>query len=130
MNELEVCTSWKKNCVSSIEGEGKNHFIPALPYEVSEEKAMSIVVELVTNHFDRVHVKEKKSDYLHAVFTSKWMRFKDDIQILLDPKNKLIHIRSASRAGYYDFQVNRKRMETFKALFQQGCFRKDCGCSN
>jgi uncharacterized protein (DUF1499 family) len=33
------------------------------------------------------------------------------------PKEKVIHVRSASRLGYFDLGVNRKRVEQIRKLF-------------
>lgn len=44
-------------------------------------------------------------------------RFVDDVEFLLDPSASLIHVRSASRTGYGDFGVNRKRVERLRATF-------------
>lgn len=57
------------------------------------------------------------SDYLHAVFTSRIFRFKDDLELRMDRENRIIHLRSASRTGYSDFGVNRKRAEQFRNFF-------------
>lgn len=56
-------------------------------------------------------------DYLHAVFTSAFLRFKDDLELRLDPANKTIHVRSASRVGHSDFGVNRRRIERLRGGF-------------
>ena len=58
-------------------------------------------------------IKQQSPEYLYAVFTSKLMRFKDDVEVYLDHENKLIHFRSASRVGYSDLGVNRKRYKAF-----------------
>ena len=48
-------------------------------------------------------------DYLHAEFRSALIGFVDDVEFLVD--DKVIHVRSASRVGYGDHDVNRKRVE-------------------
>jgi uncharacterized protein (DUF1499 family) len=35
----------------------------------------------------------------------------DDVESVLDDAARVIHFRSASRTGWYDFGVNRRRME-------------------
>jgi uncharacterized protein (DUF1499 family) len=44
-------------------------------------------------------------------------RFVDDVEFYIDERANLIHFRSASRLGYSDMGVNRKRMETIRASF-------------
>ncbi|MCP3935209.1 MAG: DUF1499 domain-containing protein, partial [Actinomycetia bacterium] len=49
--------------------------------------------------------------YLHAEATSLIFRYVDDLEVLIDPGTGKIHLRSASRAGYSDLGVNRKRIQ-------------------
>jgi len=51
-------------------------------------------------------------------FRSNVFRFVDDVEFLFDREKKLIHVRSASRVGYSDLGVNRKRVEKIRSLFQ------------
>ncbi len=53
--------------------------------------------------------------YLHAVFTSALFRFKDDLEAQLSHNH--IDIRSASRAGVFDFGKNRQRIEQIRKLY-------------
>ena len=53
-------------------------------------------------------------NYLHVECRSFWFRFVDDVEFLIDPEQKLIQFRSASRVGYSDLGVNRRRMETLQ----------------
>ena len=41
--------------------------------------------------------------------------FKDDVALLIEPHEDgtVLHIRSASRVGYFDFGVNRRRVRRF-----------------
>ncbi|MHC1711923.1 MAG: DUF1499 domain-containing protein [Solidesulfovibrio sp.] len=50
--------------------------------------------------------------YLHATQSSLRFGFVDDIEFLYDPAAGLLHARSASRVGYSDLGVNRRRLET------------------
>jgi uncharacterized protein (DUF1499 family) len=47
------------------------------------------------------------------------MRFVDDVEFLFDDTNKKIHVRSASRVGYSDMGVNRKRVEELRKLLNE-----------
>ncbi len=59
-------------------------------------------------------VVEQRDDYLHATFTTRLLRFVDDLELRLDSGAGVIHVRSASRIGYYDFNVNRNRVERLR----------------
>lgn len=60
-------------------------------------------------------VVEDRTDYLRVEFMTRWLRFVDDAEFLLDPANNVIHVRSASRLGRKDFGVNRARIEAIRA---------------
>lgn len=69
----------------------------------------------------RSKVVETKPDYLRAEFRSLVFRFVDDVEFLVDPGAQVIHVRSASRVGYSDLGVNRKRVERLRAAFAKAC---------
>jgi uncharacterized protein (DUF1499 family) len=60
--------------------------------------------------------KEEKG-YLHAEFRSAWFGFVDDVEFRMDEAAGRIHVRSASRTGYFDFGVNRRRVEKIRERF-------------
>jgi uncharacterized protein (DUF1499 family) len=106
------------NCVSSLGGPGdEQHYI--LPYhlEVSSENAFIQIIEYLENRRDVKILEIEDGVYIHAVFISKFMRFKDDVEFQIqkdDGNGAVIDIRSASRLGYSDFGVNRTRMEEIR----------------
>jgi uncharacterized protein (DUF1499 family) len=55
--------------------------------------------------------------YLYAQSSTRWLRFTDDVEFLLDAPAGVIHVRSASRLGRKDFGVNRARVEAIRAGF-------------
>jgi uncharacterized protein (DUF1499 family) len=59
-------------------------------------------------------VVESRPDYLYAQVTTKWMRFIDDTEFWFDPAAGVIQVRSASRIGSEDMNVNRDRVETIR----------------
>ena len=63
---------------------------------------------------------EFESDgYIWAVFKTTFFRFIDDMEFRIDPRNRIVHLRSASRIGYYDFGVNRRRTIALRQSFLQ-----------
>jgi uncharacterized protein (DUF1499 family) len=58
-----------------------------------------------------------QGNYIHAEVRSPVFRFVDDIEFLIDERRGNIHVRSASRTGYFDFGVNRKRVEEIRRRF-------------
>jgi uncharacterized protein (DUF1499 family) len=99
--------------VSSLSAD-KSHAIDALQYHHDWQTAKTALVDLIEN-MPRAKVVENQDKYLHAIFKSKIFGFVDDTEFLFDETRKVIHLRSAARLGYYDFGVNRRRVEMFRA---------------
>jgi len=107
----------KPNCVSSMTVD-ETHFIEPFKYTGDYNKAKTALVDSIGS-LDRVRVITDTDNYIHAEFKSKLFRFVDDVEFLIDDKTKTVHIRSASRVGYSDMGVNRKRMEALRVIFQK-----------
>ena len=60
-----------------------------------------------------------KDNYIPATFSSSIFGFVDDLEIRIDTNQRVMHFRSASRVGYGDGGVNRKRVELFKKLYRK-----------
>ena len=65
-------------------------------------------------------IVEARPDYTYVQFTTRWLRFVDDVEFLLAPGEGVIHVRSASRLGREDFGTNRRRIEMIRAAFDAG----------
>jgi len=59
------------------------------------------------------------ASYLHATYTTRVLRFVDDVELRLDAAARVIHVRSASRVGRYDFGVNEKRVTRIADAFSR-----------
>lgn len=57
---------------------------------------------------------ENNPEYISVQFETRWLRFVDDAEFLLDPAAHVIHVRSASRIGRRDFGANRARIEAIR----------------
>jgi uncharacterized protein (DUF1499 family) len=66
-----------------------------------------------------IEIKKESKDYIYAVATTGKMKFHDDIEIYFDEVNKEIQYRSASRAGYSDMGLNRKRYDQISEYYKQ-----------
>ena len=69
----------------------------------------------IVEGMEGARIQERRPDYLYAQFTTKMMRFVDDAEFWFDPVNGAVQVRSASRVGRKDFDVNRKRIEAIRA---------------
>jgi uncharacterized protein (DUF1499 family) len=112
--KLNPCPA-SPNCVSS-QAVDKEHHIDALKYTGTRAEAKDRM-EKVISSMKRAKIITAKDDYLHAEFTSALFRFVDDVELYFDDAEKLIEVRSASRVGYGDMGVNRKRVERIRELF-------------
>lgn len=60
-------------------------------------------------------IVESREDYLRAEFTTRWMRYIDDVELWFDPAAQGVQVRSASRVGHGDLGANRGRVEAIRA---------------
>ena len=67
-------------------------------------------------------ITAKSDDYLSATYMSRIFKFVDDVEIRRDGNQT--QIRSASRVGYSDNGVNRKRVEMIRAQLQSSMDRE------
>ena len=113
-NRLTPCPK-SPNCVSSL-SEDKSHYVEPLIYKGSEEEARKKLIAVI-NSMKRSEIVTDKMNYIHATFKSSVFRFVDDVEFSFDDQKKIIHLRSASRTGYSDLGVNRKRIEKIRQGF-------------
>lgn len=114
--DLKPCPD-SPNCVSSqAPVSDQEHYIAPLSFEGEAEDALATLVSIIED-MPRSRIEQHDSLYLHATFRSRIFRFVDDLELIIDDVQKLIHLRSAARMGYGDFGVNRRRVEEIKAAF-------------
>lgn len=105
----------KPNCVSSQASAAERQITP-IAYTSDATTALQRLLKTL-NALENVEVIEANDNYLHATFTSGLFGFVDDVEFVLDDPNKVIHVRSASRVGYWDMGANRQRVEDLRARF-------------
>lgn len=105
------------NCVSSQAIDG-GHFIEPFKFSGQPDTVWAELKNALLLQ-SRTVITLDAENTLHATATSLIFRFVDDIDVIMDTNAKLIHIRSASRTGYGDFGVNRKRVEELLARLKQ-----------
>ncbi|MDE1210860.1 DUF1499 domain-containing protein [Vibrio aestuarianus] len=98
----------KPNCVSTQDDRNAFSVSPfILKASVSLDQ-----IEAVALSIPRSKTASKEDNYLRIEYTSRIMRFVDDLELKID-KRRLI-VRSESRIGYSDMGVNRKRVELLR----------------
>jgi len=105
------------NCVSSQENNSQ-HRIQPITFEGSLELAKERL-HRVLNSMRGTRIITQDVLYWHVEFTTQLLRFIDDVEFYFDGSQSLIHVRSASRQGYWDLGVNRRRVETIRSRFEE-----------
>lgn len=103
------------NCVSSQAEKASRRVDPIL-FHGDPASAWSRLRKVVAA-MRGARITEEKAGYLRAEFCSALFGFVDDLELLLDKTAKKIDVRSASRTGYFDFGVNRRRVEEIRKRF-------------
>ena len=75
-------------------------------------------IKAVVESMDGAKAVKSEPGYLYAQFTTKLMKYVDDVEFWFDPAANLIQVRSASRVGRGDMGVNRKRIEAVRAALE------------
>jgi len=116
MNTLAICSS-RPNCVSSLATD-KAHRMPPLsfigPAVAAQERLLRIIRQM-----PRSEVVKDEPGYLAVTFSSKVFGFVDEAEFAFDEKGGEINFRSGARTGYYDFGVNRSRLEKIRESFME-----------
>ena len=102
------------NCVST-EADTPDRRIDPLAASGPVDEVMDRLAGVIGS-MEGAEVVERRGNYLRAVFTSRLWRFRDDLECLYDQEAGRIEVRSASRVGYSDFGVNRKRVERLREM--------------
>lgn len=108
---LRPCPN-RPNCVTS--DSIVNDTIAPIRFQNSPEDAWQ-EIQLILARLGG-EICKSTTTYLWATFTSKFFSFVDDVELRMEPERKVIHIRSGARVGYFDFNVNRRRIEKIRKL--------------
>ena len=115
--QLKPCPE-SPNCVST-QTQQKNKQMDPIPFALDIKNIIKIIKSVVAS-LPNTHLEKESINYLHYTFKSAIFRFTDDVEFLIDAKQKLIHFRSASRTGYSDMGVNKKRMTKIRKSIKHG----------
>lgn len=101
------------NCVCT-QASAASHRLPPLKFSCSGAEAIERARSIIAQQ-PGCRIVQQQTHYLHATFTSRILRFVDDVEFLVDESENLLHFRSASRLGFTDFGANRSRMQNIAA---------------
>ena len=104
-----------RNCVSSQATRSSQRVDPFPCVGTCEETLARLrnLVELTPG----AGIVASTSDYLRAEYRSTFLRFVDDLELLVDTDSGVIQVRSASRVGSWDLGANRRRVEDLRRRF-------------
>ena len=103
------------NCVNS-QATGA-HAVAPIAFADSPLAALQRMARVLES-MPRTRIVERTAGYLRAEASSRIFGFVDDVELLLDAEARVLHVRSASRLGYSDLGVNRRRIEAIRAAFE------------
>ncbi|WP_026959261.1 DUF1499 domain-containing protein [Aliagarivorans taiwanensis] len=103
------------NGVSSFASDPSKQ-VAALPFKEDLQQSMLAALASLAALGNNETVT-RDSDYLHAVFVSEQMRYRDDFELYFDEAQGVVHLRSQSRVGHSDMGVNRARYEAFAEAY-------------
>ena len=112
------------NCVSSQAPttDSQHGLAKPLPWRIApipmsgDTPTTMAQLKQVIQGMPRTNIVKETNNYLYVEFSSKLMRFVDDVEFYLDNDTKMIQVRSASRLGESDLGVNRQRIEEIRSL--------------
>jgi uncharacterized protein (DUF1499 family) len=95
---------------------GDSHYVAPIKAGGDPAAVVQRAAQLVAAQ-PRARVVGHKGSYLHAEFSTPLLGFTDDVELYSD--GKVLHVRSSSRLGVRDFNVNRKRVESLRAQLEK-----------
>jgi len=104
------------NCVCS-QAEDERHAIAPIAYAGSMEEARVALLSAIAA-MEGASVVTDDVAYIRVEIHVKGFGFVDDAEFVFDEEAQVIHFRSSARVPYYDYDVNRKRMEGVRAAFE------------
>lgn len=103
------------NCICSQQSDEQHRIAPlACDGDPQEEFAR---LQSVIRGLPRTTLIAERPGYARYEFVSRLVRYVDDVEFQLDPEQRVIHVRSASRVGRSDFGANRQRVEDIRTRF-------------
>lgn len=98
------------NCVNS---QGPDPSIEPLRFPGDPDAAFASLLDFLRAQ-PRAEVLEVEDGYAHVVVWTPFLKFADDLELLLAPAERAIHVRSASRVGRSDLGTNRARVDALR----------------
>lgn len=103
------------HCVSS---QAEHRWYAIAPIRVRRNPRQDLaVLRQIISDMPRTTIEAERPGYLYATFRTPNAGFTDDLELLLSADQQVFHVRSSGRIGWFDWDVNRDRVERIRAKF-------------
>ncbi len=103
------------NAVSSQTADEEKRVAP-FPFKGDVQETKEAIKQALLA-YENIEIQTEDQNYIHAISTTKTMKYHDDLEFYFDEQAGLVHFRSASRVGYSDMGLNRERYSRLKSLY-------------
>lgn len=104
------------HCVSSQAATDSDRYVQPFAFAGTADGARQALLKAIYASTNAT-VETAEDRFIHATYRST-LGFVDDVTFLLQPHEHVIDVKSSSRIGYYDFGVNRRRVEALREAFK------------
>ncbi|MFZ2237162.1 MAG: DUF1499 domain-containing protein [Dokdonella sp.] len=115
-SQITPC-SGAPHCVSSLNKDDSARHVAPFAFDGAREQAHAALLKVLRGQKD-ARIEADAMPKLHATFRTT-IGFVDDVTFFFRDDASLIDVKSKSRIGYYDFGVNRRRVESLRTEFSQ-----------
>ena len=102
----------KTKCTRVAESNTRGYGLKPIKLEYGVDYVQKEIIKIIGTK-PRMEIINESLGFIHATDVTPFFRFYDDIAIKIfeDNGKAVIWLQSQSRLGYYDFQVNEKRIQ-------------------
>ena len=102
----------KTKCTRVAESNTRGYGLKQIELEYSIDHIQKEIIKIIETK-PRMKIINERLGFIHATDVTPFFRFYDDIAIKIFEENDkaVVWLQSQSRLGYYDFQVNEKRIQ-------------------
>ncbi len=103
----------KTKCTRVAESNTRGYGLKPIELEYDIDYIQKEIIKIIETK-PRMKIINDRAGFIHATDVTPFFRFYDDIAIKIFEENDktVVWLQSQSRLGYYDFQVNEKRIQT------------------
>ena len=90
--------------------------VAPFPFKGDLDKTKALIKQALQAYGNMI-IRSETDDYIHAVNTTPVLRFKDDLEFYFLNDERIVHVRSASRIGYSDLGLNKRRYTRLMEIY-------------